>query len=71
MKITLRKTADKLTVYIPKKDMEQAVVQFDREGVFGGTLTLANGWKLYLEPMDEEPSLPKTFEARKLGSDED
>jgi len=71
MKITLRKSGDRLTVYIPKKDMEQDVVQFDREGVFGGTLTLSNGWKLYLEPMNEEPSLPKTFEARKIGSGED
>ncbi|ADU65438.1 putative nitrogen fixation protein NifT [Desulfurispirillum indicum] len=66
MKIILSKSNDTYSVYVPKKDLEESVVDIAPEGGFGGTFTLANGWQLYIEPMDEEPRLPKTLDAKKL-----
>ncbi|MBB5022330.1 putative nitrogen fixation protein NifT [Desulfurispira natronophila] len=66
MKVTISKSGEKYSAYIAKKDLEEQVVTVLPEGVFGGTFTLANGWQLYIEPMDEMPTLPKTFNAKKL-----
>ncbi|WP_415238931.1 putative nitrogen fixation protein NifT [Seleniivibrio woodruffii] len=66
MKVTLNKKGDVYSVYVPKKDMEQIVVSIEQKGAWGGEFTLANGWVLEFETLDEVPALPKTMEARLL-----
>lgn len=64
----LRKGTDgEFSVYVPKKDLEEAVVKSDRPGLWGGTVTLANGLILELPEMAEEVRFPITVEARKVG----
>ncbi|MBL8454253.1 MAG: putative nitrogen fixation protein NifT, partial [Zoogloea sp.] len=38
-------------------------------GLWGGTITLANGWILALPEMAAETRLPITVEARKVGGE--
>ncbi|MBD2577779.1 putative nitrogen fixation protein NifT [Oscillatoria sp. FACHB-1406] len=68
MKVMLRHNhAGHLSAYIPKKDLEEEVV--NRELTDDGlVLTLANGWELAFAPADlSEPyQLPQTLQARKL-----
>lgn len=73
MKIMLRKAAnDGYTVYIAKKDLEDAVVEMEKPGLWGGVVTLNNGMKFALPEMPADTRLPITVEARKLaGGDED
>lgn len=67
MKVMIRRNqAGRLTVYIPKKDLEEEVVAREGDGAWGGTVTLANGMRLFIEPAPEEPRLPLTLEARRL-----
>lgn len=68
MKVMLRKDAKGiLSAYIPKKDLEEAVVAMEQAGMWGGIVTLANGWRLELPAMGAETMLPITVEARRLG----
>ena len=70
MKVMIRRTsAGRLSAYVPKKDLEEPVVAQEREGLWGGTVTLANGWTLALPEMAPETSLPITVEARRLSAD--
>jgi nitrogen fixation protein NifT len=70
MKVMFRKTsAGQLSAYVPKKDLEEPVVAQEREGLWGGTVTLANGWVLQLPEMDAGTTLPLTVEARRLSGD--
>ncbi len=70
MKVMIRKTsAGTLSAYVPKKDLEEPIVAQEREGLWGGTVTLANGWTLALPEMAPETSLPITVEARRLSAD--
>lgn len=66
MKVTIRYVGDRMTVYIPKKDLEEKIVAVDPDHVFGGALELEGGMKLFVEPMDEVPRLPITVRARKV-----
>jgi nitrogen fixation protein NifT len=67
MKVMVRKNAEGIySVYVPKKDLEEPVVRFDKESLFGGTVTLANGMVLELPEMPAGQSLPLTVEARKI-----
>ncbi|MCX8084017.1 MAG: putative nitrogen fixation protein NifT [Calditerrivibrio sp.] len=66
MKVTINKKSDGLYAYVAKKDLESKIVDIKQDGAFGGVFTLENGWKLYIEPQDELPKLPKTFDAKKL-----
>lgn len=66
MKVTINKKSDGLYAYVPKKDLESKIVEIKQNGAFGGVIVLENGWKLYLEPQNEYPKLPKTFEVKKL-----
>lgn len=70
MKLMLRNTAQGLSAYVPKKDLEEPVVSKEKEGLWGGTITLANGWVLALPEMAAETRLPITVEARKVGGGE-
>jgi len=71
MKVMLRRNAaGVLSAYVPKKDLEEPVVQQEKPGLWGGTVTLANGWTLALPEMAEGTTLPITVEARKLAEAE-
>ena len=69
MKVMIRKTATgQLSAYVPKKDLEEFIVAQEHEALWGGTVTLANGWVLALPAMDVSPHLPITVEARRLSA---
>lgn len=66
MKVMIRKNASGvLSAYVPKKDLEEPIVAMERPGLWGGTVTLANGWELQLPEMAADTSLPITVEARR------
>jgi nitrogen fixation protein NifT len=70
MKVMMRRNAaGVLSVYVPKKDLEEPVVAQEKPDLWGGTVTLANGWLLALPEMAADTRLPITVEARKVGSD--
>jgi nitrogen fixation protein NifT len=70
MKVMIRKTSSgALCAYVPKKDLEEPIVAQELEGLWGGTITLANGWLLALPEMAAGTSLPITVEARRLAGD--
>lgn len=67
MKVMLRKKDDgTLWAYVAKKDIEERVVETERAELWGGTITLGNGWTLELPAMPPETRLPVTVEARRL-----
>ncbi|MFP4337810.1 MAG: putative nitrogen fixation protein NifT [Halothece sp.] len=66
MKVMLHKNSlGHLSVYVPKKDLEEEVVEqlITSEGK---VLTLANGWQLSFKGLTDNSKLPQTFNARKL-----
>ncbi|MCK9983977.1 MAG: nitrogen fixation protein NifT [Azoarcus sp.] len=68
MKIMIRKDhAGALSAYVPKKDLEEPIVAMEKEGLWGGKVTLGNGWQLELPEMAADTRLPITVEARRLG----
>lgn len=68
MKVMIRKDATgTLTAYIAKKDLEEPIVAMEKPEMWGGVVTLANGWKFALPEMAADTRLPLTVEARKLG----
>jgi len=67
MKVMIRRNAGgQLCAYVPKKDLEEAVVAQEKQDIWGGTIDLANGWRLQLPDMAADTKLPVTVEARKL-----
>jgi len=71
MKVMIRKTASgALSAYVPKKDLEEPIVAQQHAGLWGGTVTLGNGWLLALPEMAADTRLPITVEARRLGGGE-
>lgn len=70
MKVMIRKTSSgALSAYVPKKDLEEPIVAQERAELWGGTVTLANGWTLALPDMAPGTALPITVEARRLSAD--
>lgn len=70
MKVMIRKSADgSLSAYVPKKDLEEPIVAMQTPAMWGGTVTLANGWQLQLPAMAADTRLPITVEARKLSGE--
>jgi nitrogen fixation protein NifT len=70
MKVMIRKTASgSLSAYVPKKDLEEPIVAQERAELWGGSITLANGWTLALPDMAAGTTLPITVEARRLSGD--
>ena len=70
MKVMIRKTASgALSAYVPKKDLEEPIVAQERAELWGGSITLANGWMLALPEMAAGTTLPITVEARRLSGD--
>ena len=67
MKVMVRKNrAGALSIYVAKKDLEESIVSMEKPEMWGGIVTLANGWQLELPPMAAEPNLPISIEVRKL-----
>ena len=67
MKVMLRRNPEGvLSAYIAKKDLEEPIVQIEKDPMWGGRVTLANGWQLELPQMGPETKLPITVEARRL-----
>ncbi|MHB0986006.1 MAG: putative nitrogen fixation protein NifT [Sulfuricella sp.] len=70
MKVMIRKAASgELTAYIAKKDLEEPIVGMEKPNMWGGVVTLANGWRFALPEMAADTRLPLTVEARKLGEE--
>ena len=66
----IRKSAEgQLSAYVPKKDLEEPIVSMENPDMWGGKITLANGWELALPAMSAGTSLPITVEAKRLSSD--
>lgn len=66
MKVMIRRSPEMgLSIYVPKKDLEEPIVESEHEGLWGGWIRIANGWVLDLPAMAEEPRLPITVEAKK------
>ncbi|QXP85106.1 putative nitrogen fixation protein NifT [Methylococcus sp. Mc7] len=72
MKVMIRRNAaGELSAYVPKKDLEEPIVSQEKPEMWGGTVTLANGWQLVLPEMAEGTTLPITVDARKLAGGDD
>lgn len=72
MKVMIRRDSKgALTAYVPKKDLEEAIIAMDQPGMWGGLVTLANGWQFDLPVMPADTPLPITVEARRLALAED
>lgn len=65
MKITVRQTQKGMEVYVPKKDLEEIIVESERPEIWGGWARLSNGWTFEMPPL-EAPKLPITVDARRL-----
>ena len=67
MKLMIRKNAaGVLSAYVPKKDLEEPISKMDKPDMWGGMITLANGWQLELPEMSADTKLPITVDARKV-----
>lgn len=70
MKVMIRQSPKGLSAYVAKKDLEEPVVAQERDSLWGGSVTLRNGWVLDLPEMPPETRLPVTVNARKRGEDD-
>lgn len=67
MKVMIRKSREGVvSVYMAKKDLEELIVAMEKDTLWGGVVTLANGWRLALPEMAEDTRLPITVEAKRL-----
>lgn len=71
MKVTLRKIGDNYQIYVPKKDLEEPVVEMEKPGLWGGIIRIGNGWRFAMPDMPADTPLPLTLEARRLSDDAD
>jgi nitrogen fixation protein NifT len=70
MKVMIRRSPETgLSIYVPKKDLEEPIVESEHESLWGGWIRIANGWVLDLPEMAAGTSLPITVNARKRGQD--
>lgn len=70
MKVMIRKnTKGELSLYIPKKDLEEPIVAMEQADMWGGVVTLGNGWEMALPEMAADTRLPITVEARRVGGE--
>lgn len=70
MKVMIRKdSTGALSAYVPKKDLEEPIVAMQHPGMWGGTVTLANGWLLELPALAADTGLPITVDARRISGD--
>ena len=53
MKVMIRRNhSGVLSAYVAKKDLEEPIVEVEKPEMWGGLVTLANGWRLELPAMD-------------------
>jgi len=71
MKVMIRRGERGLSAYVPKKDLEEAIIAIEHETLWGGWVKLKNGWVLELPEMAADTKLPITVNARKRGGEED
>ncbi len=69
MKVMIRRSAGVLSVYVPKKDLEEVVIAQEHDTLWGGWAKLKNGWTLIMPDMPADTRLPITVNARKLGDE--
>jgi len=70
VKVMIRRSAEgQLSAYVPKKDLEEPIVSMERTDLWGGRITLGNGWELELPAMAAGTALPITVEAKRLSAD--
>ncbi|ESZ10668.1 MULTISPECIES: putative nitrogen fixation protein NifT [Mesorhizobium] len=69
MKVMIRRTDAGLSAYVPKKDLEEPIIKLEKEELWGGTVTLRNGWRLLLPDLPRDTRLPITVEARKISEE--
>jgi nitrogen fixation protein NifT len=67
MKVLIRRGSKGLSAYVPKKDLEEAIVAVEHESLWGGWIRLRNGWTLDLPAMAADTKLPITVNAKKRG----
>ncbi|WP_068114936.1 putative nitrogen fixation protein NifT [Tropicimonas marinistellae] len=70
MKVMVRNTLKGMEVYVPKKDLEEIVVESEKDDLWGGWAKLSNGWMLEMPSFDSPPKLPITVDARRLADAE-
>ncbi len=66
MKVMIRHTPKGYSVYVPKKDLEEPIVEAENPALWGGWVQLRNGWRLELPDLAADTRLPITVEAKKL-----
>ncbi|MHB1513161.1 MAG: putative nitrogen fixation protein NifT [Acidiferrobacter sp.] len=67
MKVMIRRNREGvLSVYVAKKDLEEPIVAMEQPAMWGGRVTLANGWQLELPALAVETTLPITVDARRI-----
>jgi nitrogen fixation protein NifT len=66
MKVMIRKTKAGFSAYVPKKDLEEPIIEMETPELWGGWVKLKNGWTLGLPEMAADTRLPITIEAKKL-----
>ena len=64
MKIMIRRSETGLSAYVPKKDLEEAIVELEHETLWGGWIKLRNGMMLDLPEMAADTKLPITVNAK-------
>ncbi|EJC75077.1 putative nitrogen fixation protein FixT [Rhizobium leguminosarum bv. trifolii WSM2012] len=65
MKAMIRRNGVGLSIYMSKKDVEEPVVAVENEDLWGGLVSVRNGWFLDLPNLPLNACLPLTVEARK------
>ncbi|GAB4358727.1 MAG: putative nitrogen fixation protein NifT [Oricola sp.] len=66
MKVMIRNSPEMgMSIYVPKKDLEEPIVESEHETLWGGWIRIANGWVLDLPEMESGTRLPVTVNARK------
>jgi nitrogen fixation protein NifT len=71
MKVMIRRSDKGLSAYVPKKDLEEPIVETEKDTLWGGSVKLKNGWTLILPEMPADTRLPITVNAKKIGGEED
>jgi nitrogen fixation protein NifT len=67
MRVTVRREKNgAYSVYVTKKDLESRVIEAELPGLWGGKVTLDNGWQLQMPALPADTPLPVTVEARRL-----
>ena len=70
MKVMIRRSsAGILSLYVPKKDLEEPIVAQEKPELWGGQVTLGNDWVMALPEMPPGTTLPITVEARRISGE--